>query len=101
MPTMTAHEIERFVEEVVRHAPALAEHTPLLKGSFEHLAANGFAVSTRFDIGASSVERTLGAAGGHVRLDPTVGADCLPSGISHTKSGTSPNRRRGWTRLRS
>ena len=98
---MPADEIGRLEGEVVRPGRAWPEHTPLLKGSFEHLAANGFAVSTRFDIGASSVERTLGAAGGHVRLDPTVGADCLPSGISHTKSGTSPNRRRGWTRLRS
>lgn len=77
MPTMTAQEIEQFVDEVVHHAPALAGRAPLLRRLAEHLVANGFEVSTRFDIGASSVERTLGAEAGHVRLNPTVGADCL------------------------
>ncbi len=77
MATMTAEEIEQFVKEVVHHAPVLAGRAPLLKRLVVHLVANGFEVSTRFDSGASSVERTVGTESGHVRLDPTVGADCL------------------------
>lgn len=78
MATMTAEEIERFVKEVVHYAPAVAQHAPLLKRIVERLVADKLEVSTRFDIPASSVERNLdGTEGGHVRLNPTVGEDCL------------------------
>ncbi|MCC6874786.1 MAG: hypothetical protein IT378_10815 [Sandaracinaceae bacterium] len=78
MTTMTAEEIERFVKEVVHYAPAVAERAPLIKRIVERLVASELEVSTRFDIPASSVERPLdGSNGGHVRLNPTVGADCL------------------------
>jgi hypothetical protein len=77
MATMTPQEIDHFVDEVVHHAPAVSQRAPLIKQLVERLVEEGFDVSTRFDIPASSVERTPGVKGGHVRLNPTVGEDCL------------------------
>lgn len=78
MGTMTPSEIERFVEEVVHYAPDVGVYTSVLKRIVERLVAADFVVSTRFDTPVSSVTRHLdGTAGGHVRLYPKVGLNCL------------------------
>ena len=75
---MTPEDVDRLVREVAHHAPDLEPRTGLLRCLLNRLVASGFEVSTRFDIAASSVERSLdGDEIRHVRLNPKVGVDCL------------------------
>ena len=76
-PPMTKQEIDLFVAEVVHHAPELEHLSDVLRRITVRLVEAGFDVSTRFDISASSVTRSLDGEGGHVRLNPTVGFDAL------------------------